>query len=346
MNPIDPPRLGLPIGNATFKAQPADFEVEEILGFEPSGEGEHCFVHVEKTDRNTNDVATEFAKKLGIRKRLVSHCGLKDRVGITRQWFGLHLPGLASPSEDQLSGDGVKILRITRHLRKLRRGGHQGNRFFIRLRDCDFSTEAAMARWDEITRRGVPNYFGPQRFGRDGRNVEQAKRLSTGEIEIRDRALRGIMISSARSYIFNHCVAARVLANTWDSPMDGEVYGFANNHSLVMPKNLRGDERERVKDGTLEITAPLWGNGELMSEGSVREFELGIAAQSPEITGALAVFNLLQERRVARLTPLSSSMLWETPTMLILKFDLPTGTYATSVLRELVAMHTPGHEDH
>ena len=335
MNPINPPKLlGKSIGAARFKSLLEDFQVEEILGFEPTGDGEHCLLWVEKTDRNTNDVATEMAKKLGIRKRLVDHCGLKDRNAITRQWFSLHLPGVASPTVEALSGDGVQVLKITRNLRKLRRGCHHGNRFAIRLRDCTFTKDAAAIRWREITDRGVPNYFGPQRFGRDGGNIELARRLMAGEVEVRDRALRGILISAARSFVFNDCVAKRIQRGTWDVPQDGEVFGFADNRSLVIPANLRGDEFERVINGTLELTAPLWGNGELLSRGQVKAFEQSVAENSAEIVAGLSQFNLKQERRVIRLKPESSELSWETDSTLVLRFDLPTGTYATTVLRE------------
>jgi len=343
MNPIDPPRLlGQSIGSARFKSLLEDFQVEEILGFEPTGEGEHCLLWVEKTDRNTNDVATEIAKKLGIRKRLVDHCGLKDRNAITRQWFSLHLPGRESPTADDLNGDRVHVLAITRNLRKLRRGCHHGNRFVIRLRDCTFTKAAAEQRWQAIMDRGVPNYFGPQRFGRDGDNIDLARRLMTGEVEVRDRALRGILISAARSFIFNDCVAKRIQSGTWDVPQDGEVFGFADNRSLVIPENLRGDEFARVLNGTLELTAPLWGNGELLSRGQVKAFEENVAASSAEIVAGLAQFNLKQERRVIRLKPEASKLTWETDSSLVLQFALPTGTYATTLLREFADLQASG----
>ncbi len=342
MNPINPPRLlGPSLGSARFKSQMEDFQVDEILGFEPTGEGEHCLAWVEKTDRNTNDVATELAKKLGIRKRLVEHCGLKDRNAITRQWFSLHLPGCESPAAELLDGDGVRVLKTTRNLRKLRRGCHRGNRFTIRLRDCTFSPDAADERWRSIVERGVPNYFGPQRFGREGGNIEQARRLMTGEIEVRDRALRGILISAARSLVFNDCVAKRIERGTWDVPMEGEVFGFPDNRSLVIPSNLRGDEFDRVRGGTLELTAPLWGAGELLSCGEVKAFEESVAEESSEIIAGLAQFNLRQERRVIRLKPESSELIWETDSTLLLQFELPSGTYATTVLRELADLQTP-----
>ncbi len=338
-DPVAPPRLfQASLGTGRFKSQFDDFQVEEVLGFEPSGEGEHCLAWIEKIDRNSNDVATEISQRLGIRKRLVNHCGLKDRAAITRQWFSIHLPGIESPSPEQISGDGYRVIAITRHQRKLRRGGHRANRFVIRLRDCQFDAEAAESRWREIESRGVPNYFGPQRFGHDGDNVELATRMLAGQVEVRDRMLRGILISAARSCIFNACVAQRVADGTWDSPLDGDVFGFADNHSLVLPGNVRGNEASRVAAGALEITAPLWGNGELHSVSVVRDMEQRIADHYHEIAVGLEQLNLQQERRVIRLRPGRSQWQWESDGDLVLRFELPTGTYATTLLREMVEL--------
>jgi tRNA pseudouridine13 synthase len=336
-DPVAPPRLfQAPLGTGRFKSQFEDFQVEEVLGFEPSDEGEHCLVWVEKIDRNSNDVATEIAQRLGIRKRLVNHCGLKDRAAITRQWFSIHLPGIASPLPEQIGGDGYRVITMTRHQRKLRRGGHRANRFVIRLRDCQFDAAAAASRWREIESRGVPNYFGPQRFGHAGDNIELATQMLSGRVDIRDRLLRGILISAARSCIFNACVAQRVADGTWDSPLDGDVFGFADNHSLVLPGNVRGDESLRVAAGSLEITAPLWGNGELHSLSMVRNMEQRIANHYHEITSGLEKLNLQQERRVIRLRPSRSEWQWQSERDLVLRFELPTGTYATTLLREMV----------
>jgi tRNA pseudouridine13 synthase len=309
--------------------------VEELLGFVPSGEGEHCLVRIEKRGRNTNDVATDLAKKLGIRKRLVSHCGLKDKQAVTRQWFSLHLPGQPSPESKDLDIDGVRVLEITRNLRKLHRGTHAGNRFTIRLRHCAFSQEAAAVRWQHVTERGVPNYFGAQRFGSNGDNVEMALRFMSGEKEVNDRLLRGILISAARSFLFNACVEERVKRGNWDQALEGEVYGFADNRSLVLPENTRGDEAERVVDGSLELTAPLWGIGDLHSQGLVKSIEEEVVGRYADVVAGLAQFNLRQERRVIRLKPAEPMLNWESDSTLVVSFALPKGTFATTLLREL-----------
>ncbi len=328
---------GAPLGRARFKAEPEDFIVEEELGFTPSGDGEHCLVWVEKRDLDSNDAATRLADALGVRRRLVSHCGLKDRHAVTRQWFSIHLPGGDSPEGAALESEGLRVLEVTRNLRKLRRGTHVGNRFTIRLREPDFALEDARARWAAICERGVPNTFGTQRFGNGGRNVEKALAMFRGDFVVRDRLLRGILISAARSYLFNSVVAGRVEAGNWDSVLEGEVFGFARNRSLVLPDNLRGDEAARFDAGELELTAPLWGDGELQSVAAVRELEAKLLGTNEDITRGLVEYNLRQERRVMRVRPGEATFEKE-DTDLVISFSLPKGTYATSVLREFAEL--------
>ena len=325
------------MGAARFKVEEEDFLVEEDLGFCPSGEGEHCFLWVEKRGLGSNDAARAISEKLGVRKRLVSHCGLKDLRAVTRQWFSVHLPGQVSPAVEDVESEGVRVLRVTRNLRKLRRGAHDGNRFCIRLRECGFARELLELRWAEILRGGVPNYFGEQRFGRRGQNVERALALLRGEVEVRDRLIRGLYLSAARSWIFNTVVGARVEDGSWGRVLDGEVFGFSNNRSLVLPEKVRGDEKERFAVGELELTAPLWGEGELLSVGEVRALEERAVAGMGELTAGLAAMGLRQERRVMRLIPRDGGIEWEGSDC-VLRFALPKGAYATAVLREVAGL--------
>ena len=173
--------------------------------------------------------------------------------------------------------------------------------------------------------------------------MPQAMQLIAGKIQVRDKAVRGILISAARSFLFNACVAERVQNGNWDTALDGDVFGFSQNRSLVLPGNLHGDESSRIREGTLELTAPLWGDGELLSQHVVREFEQRVAQRYPEITDGLAQFGLKQERRVTRLKPILPELTWETDKTLVVRFDLPKGTYATTLLRELVDLDESRH---
>jgi tRNA pseudouridine13 synthase len=335
IDPLSLPSLhGEALGKFGFKKVPEDFVVEEVLGWEPSGEGEHCLVWVEKRGLDSNMVTTRLAEALGIRRRLISHCGLKDRQAVTRQWFSIHLPGQPSPEAAAMESEGLKVWRVTRNGRKLRRGVHLGNRFTIRLRAPDFGKEAVARRWAKIEEQGVPNFFGVQRFGREGRNVEKALAMFAGEFVTRDRLLRGLLLSAVRSFLFNQVVGERMVCGGWSEPMDGEVYGFSNNRSLILPENCRGDERQRVAGGELELTAPLWGEGKLLSGGPVAALEREVVGRFPKLVEGLEAVGLRQERRVMRVRPTNGGVRWEDGD-LILRFDLPKGTYATGVLREL-----------
>ena len=338
----EPPYLhGGPLGLAGFKVEPEDFVVEELLGFEPSGEGEHCLVWVEKRDLDSNAAAARLADALGLRRRLVSHCGLKDRHAVTRQWFSLHMPGQLSPEPEKLNSEGLQVLKITRNTRKLRRGIHFGNRFTIRLRNPSFTADAAADRWGRISNEGAPNFFGSQRFGNEGRNVEKALAMFRGEFTPSDRLLRGILLSAARSHLFNAVVTSRMEQGNWDRALPGEVYGFPDNGTLLLIGNQRGDEASRFSEGKVELTAPLWGVGELHSADEVRDLESAVMSRSPELTAGLEAAGLRQERRVIRLRPINPEFTKRENGDLELRFDLPRGTYATTLLRELAVLVEP-----
>jgi tRNA pseudouridine13 synthase len=338
-----PFRHGGPLGRARFKTHPEDFIVEELLGFEPSGEGEHCLVWVEKRDLDSNTAGARLADALGLRRRLVSHCGLKDRHAVTRQWFSLHMPGQPSPEPAALESEGLRVLRITRNTRKLRRGIHFGNCFTIRLREPGFDFVSAQQRWQRIVTEGVPNLFGEQRFGHEGRNVEKALAMFHGEFTPGDRLLRGLLLSSVRSHLFNAVIAERMRRGIWDMALPGEVYGFPDNGTILLIHNQRGDEPQRFAEGKVELTAPLWGSGGLHSAADVRALEIEVASRFPELTAGLEAAGLRQERRVMRLRPMNPSLTALPDGDLEFRFDLPRGTYATTMLRELAELIEPAH---
>ena len=332
---------GGPLGQAQFKSLPEDFLVEEVLGFEPSGQGEHCLVWVEKRDLDSNTAAARLADAAGLRHRLVSHCGLKDRHAVTRQWFSLHMPGKPSPQPAALESEGLRVLRITRNTRKLRRGIHLGNRFTIRLRHPTFTPDLAAERWQRLVERGAPNYFGAQRFGHEGRNLEKALAMFRGDFRPADRLLRGILLSAARSHLFNAVLAHRLTTGAWDRPLTGEVYGFPDNGTLLLPEKHRGDEPARFAQGILELTAPLWGQGDLQSIAQVRDLETAIASEHPDLTTGLQQAGLRQERRIIRLRPTAPSLTIFENSDLEFHFTLPKGTYATTLLSELAHLNEP-----
>src|SRR5690606_4866811 len=185
-----------------------DFEVDEVLGFEPDGQGEHSYLRIEKRDANTEWVAQQLAAFAGVAPMAVSYSGLKDRHALTRQTLSVQLPGRPEPDWDALRVEGVKVLSAVRHSRKLKRGTHKSNLFRIRLRELQGSRDEAEARIGQLGRLGVPNYFGEQRFGRNNENLHAARALFGGRRM--SRSQRGFALSAARSWLFNAVLGRRV----------------------------------------------------------------------------------------------------------------------------------------
>lgn len=325
--------------NAVMRAEPADFRVDEILGFEPNGEGEHAFLLIEKTGANTEWVARQLAAAAGVAPLAVGFAGLKDRHAVTRQAFTVQMPGRADPDWNALAIPGVRVLAATRHNRKLKRGAHRGNRFGIRLREVRGNLEAVDARLAAIRECGVPNYFGEQRFGRDGGNVALAEALFAGRRMPRPQ--RGIALSAARSEIFNALLAQRVATANWDRALDGEVWMLGGSHAIFGPEPWSDTLAERLAAFDIHPTGPLWGHGALRSAGAVRELEQAVGEAHAKLAHGLEQAGLEQERRSLRLRVADLGHSWEPGGDLVLDFHLASGAFATTVLRELCDWSAP-----
>jgi tRNA pseudouridine13 synthase len=325
--------LGGPLGSARIKQQPEDFRVDEVLGFVPDGQGEHAFLQIEKRGANTEWVARALARFAGVPPMAVGFAGLKDRHAITRQAYTVHLPGRPDPDWFSANIEGVQVLSATRHKRKLPRGALRGNRFRMVLRDCGVASALLTERLNRIAEVGVPNYFGEQRFGREGGNIARALAMFAGARV--DRAERGILLSAARSQIFNAVLAARVEARSWNQACAGDVFQIDGSGSIFGPEPITEDIQNRMTQGRIHATGPMWGQGELRTAGAVAEQEGVIAAQHAELATGLATAGLRQERRALRLRVGSLEASWEQETA-VLTFELPAGAFATVVLRELI----------
>ncbi|HEY6985185.1 MAG TPA: tRNA pseudouridine(13) synthase TruD [Rhodanobacteraceae bacterium] len=323
---------GPPIAG-TLRAEAADFEVEEELGFAPTGAGEHAFLVIEKTGANTEWVARRLADAAGVAPMAVGYAGLKDRHAITRQSFSVHLPGRADPDWSALDIPGVRVLAASRHDRKLKRGVHRGNRFRIRVRNVRGARDEAEQRLAAIRARGVPNYFGEQRFGRSEGNVARARELFAGR-RMR-RAESSLAISAARSLLFNAVLAQRVEEQSWDSALDGEVWMLAGTHSIFGPEPWTDELARRLAAFDIDPTGPLTGAGELRTTGRVREIEQAVIAAHGDLADGLARAGLGQQRRALRLAAQGLRHDWEKDGSLIVEFRLAAGSFATVVLREV-----------
>ncbi len=319
---------------ARFREQAADFQVTELLGFNLTGDGEHLFVLVEKEGVNTAEVSNVLARATGCHPRDVGCAGMKDRVSIARQWFSLKVPG--SLEADSLIDGKVRILEQHRNSRKLRTGSHQGNRFVIRLRRVTGEYPGLEARLEQIAHIGVPNYFGPQRFGKAGGNLAKAVLMFDGTGGKVPRFQRGIYLSAARAYLFNQVLARRVSDGTWDLGLSGDVMLLAGTSSFFKTVENDPDLPARLDAGDIHPTGPLWGKGPLPASGTVLELENSIVGQFAAYAQGLERAGLKQERRALRVIPEGLSMKSAGEGELVIEFTLPKGAFATSVIRELV----------
>lgn len=324
---------------ATLRATAADFFVEEQLGFELSGGGEHRWLWIEKENLNTSDAAQRLARFAGLHERDVSFAGLKDKRAITRQWFCLHLLN-REVDWSSWSDPALRILQSSRHDKKLRRGAHRGNRFEIILRDVDGDIAAFEQRLVSIGIRGVPNYFGEQRFGRDGRNIELARRwLAQGRPRLQRQQL-SLNLSSLRSFLFNEVLAQRVLANNWCTPLHGEVFALQGNAS-VFRQELDELLQRRIDSGDVHLSGPLPGRpSALAPEHEVMELEQHCLAAHVELTEALSAAGVDSMRRSLRVIPADWRWAKLEGNDWRVCFNLPKGCFATSVVRELAQLRT------
>lgn len=325
---------------ATLKQTPADFEVEEILGFEPDGDGEHQWLWIEKRGLNTVDAARRLASFAGVREADVSWAGLKDRQALTWQWFSLQLPGRAVDWSGWSDPD-LRVLRAERHSRKLRRGSHRGNRFVIVLRDLQGDIEALTPRLQRIGADGVPNYFGAQRFGRDGRNLFLAQRWVAQGCPRLKPAQRGLHLSVLRAHLFNLVLAARVADGSWRHALDGELLildGSGSYFAAGIAAGIDAEIERRIAEWDIHPSAPLWGRvGKHSVSEAVALLERSTLEPFATVCEALERAGLDAERRSLRLRP--GALSWAfSPGQLRLSFTLPRGCYATSVVRELARL--------
>jgi len=340
VNEVEPlPTLtaALPPIGGVFKASPDDFEVEELPAYEPSGEAgaEHLFLWVEKRGRSTQDVARALAKHCGLQERDVSWAGLKDREAVTRQW-------LCAPArfvEDKLSTfamDGVKVLRSARHRNKLKGGHLHGNRFRVVVRGVKERAvaEEALAL---LQRQGVPNYFGEQRFGVGGLNAARGRAILEKGGRHRDRFERKLFLSAFQSDLFNRVLARRLKAGTFARALQGEVL---KRHPLGGEFVCEDPAIDQPRVDAFEVSpsGPLFGPEMKVPTGEAGALEDDVLR---EVGVARELFanggdETRGTRRFLRMPFALEAAEWPEPEVLVLRFTLPAGCYATVVLRELL----------
>lgn len=301
---------GQPAGTGRIRCENADFEVAEALGWEPTGSGEHLFLYLEKDGDNTDYVARAIAGIAGCREHDVGYCGRKDRQAVTRQWFSVP----CSPErEASLTGRVAERWRIPfrdRHERKLRRGQHESNHFRIRVRSLSVDGEALEQRWKQVSEQGCPNYFGPQRLGRRGSNLEAATALDPAALRNpRKRARSGMLLSAARGWLFNEWLEQRLQAGDWQQRVDG--------------------------DPESEPSGPLLGDDACGARDPLAARELDFARGYPHFMALFRATRMQPARRALAVKPLNCALDYDGDSA-TLAFTLPRGAFATAILNELL----------
>ena len=322
--------------SGTIRTTAEDFQVDEDLGFEPDGAGEHVFLQIRKRNANTDWVARQIARVAGVRAGEVSYAGMKDRNAVTTQWFSVQLPGRDMPDWTPLLSDNLQVLNALRNSRKLRRGALRGNRFALVVRELSAASSELEQRLQRIVVQGVPNYFGMQRFGQDAGNLDKAVAMFKGALKVRDRHVRGLYLSAARSQLFNQVLSQRVAAGTWNQALPGEALMLEGTHSVFVADTIDATIVQRLTAFDIHPTGPLWGSGISLARDQALAFEQAALAGDEIIRSGLEQAGLSQERRALRLPV--AELQWQFPSneSVQLSFRLPAGAYATSVLRELV----------
>ena len=321
-----------------IRVVPEDFLVEEVLGFEADATGAHGLLIVEKRGANTGWVAAQLARHAQVPPRDVGFSGHKDRHAVTRQAFTVPLPVEFDVERcREWRGEGYAVLAVARHGRKLRPGSHRGNRFEVRIRQLQGETAAIEERLNAIAVAGVPNYFGPQRFGREGANLRRALEWVQGREAPRDRQQRGFALSAARSFLFNEVLGSRVRRGDWNRLLPGEAVMLDGRRSFFQAATIDATLEQRCAAMDVHPSGPLPGRGESPATDAALEVESRALAGHDAVVALLVAERMEHERRSLRLPVREFTWAFEADAVLVLRFSLPRGAFATAVLHELLA---------
>ncbi|WP_447926706.1 tRNA pseudouridine(13) synthase TruD [Vreelandella sp. EE27] len=324
-----------PRAPGSYRASPEDFWVDEQLDFTPEGSGEHLWLRIEKRNQTTLDVVNALSRLCEVSPRAVGYSGMKDRTAVTRQWLSVQLPGASAPPtlDSALEALGIKVIEQGRHPRKLKRGVHRTNRFRLRVSGEAINSDTFLPRWEALCREGVANYFGPQRFGNEGRNLQKAAAILQKGWRKRDDR-QGMLLSTARSFLFNEVLGARIADGRWRTPLLGDTLMLDGTQSVF---NARAeDEGLEARADALDLhpTGPLWGTGE-PATGEALAYEQALYASHPALCDGLVKAGVKKSHRALRVRVIEPRLTWESAAA-VLEFSLPRGSFATSLLGELI----------
>jgi tRNA pseudouridine13 synthase len=339
-SPVRPVRRGgpAPAVRARYKQAPEEFVVDELPLYEPSGAGTHSWLWVEKNGLTTLDAIARLGAALGRRQREFGYAGMKDAQAVTRQWLSLEHADDARLAD--VAVDGLRVLRVARHATKLKMGHLRGNRFAIRLRDVDAAgAQALRANLADLAARGAPNWFGAQRFGHRGRNVEKGLRILGGDVRragrTMPRRLLMLLLSAVQSEVFNRVLLERLA--TCDQVLAGDVAWLHRNGACFVVRDLATDQK-RCARFEISPSGPLPGPDALRAEGEPAELEARALASLELDPQAFAKvpFGMNQGARRPLRVKVEDPQVTEDAGGVWVSFALDRGAYATSVLHELL----------
>ncbi|MFT5505179.1 MAG: tRNA pseudouridine13 synthase [Gammaproteobacteria bacterium] len=337
---ILPPRIfpyGAPLASGILKASAEDFKVDEVLGFEPSGSGEHLLLQIEKKDVTTTDLVDILAGDYGLHPKHIGYCGLKDKRAVTRQWFSLQLPGKMDSTEIPPS-DLYQVCQSGWHHRKLKRGSHQANRFEVRIREVSDWTEISQEQVQSVIRAGMANYFGTQRFGQQQDNVDRglAALSSPRKRKRLTRNKRGIYLSALRAHLFNAILSERINRGDWANPINGDVFMLRGSHSIFTAA-IDQTMIDRFQSMDISSTASLPGKSATELTADAQLLEESIFARFSEVRACLLEQDIETQLRAIRMPIDWLEIDYDAEqTCLTVKAELSSGCYMTTLLDHFI----------
>lgn len=331
------PTLNTISATGTIRTVPDDFKVTELNDIELSGAGEHLWLYIQKMGCNTDWVANQLSNVCQVPRRQVGYAGLKDRHAVTQQWFSVQLSKVSEIDKIQSAlPDDVSILHSNKHSRKIKTGQLDANQFEVIIKNITGDKQQIEKNINNVIENGVPNYFGPQRFGHNMGNIQKAQDWFAGTYKAKTKNLKSLLISTARSHIFNTIIGQRINNNTWNIPIEGDILQLNKSHSWFHTKDATQEEiNKRLKEFDIHLTAAMWGEDDVQSTEQCAELEKSIAKKFPIYQQGFEKFRLKQDRRAMRICPIDLDFLW-IDNNLKLSFKLLPGSYATGVLREIL----------